>query len=90
MSRHAPSACTRPPPVGPAAAPGGRPLSNRRTGAARRRVASADRAATATLAGEADLVTNPPERTMKGMVFTEFLEMVEARWSPDLVDDLVD
>ncbi|MCA3178144.1 MAG: heme NO-binding domain-containing protein [Burkholderiaceae bacterium] len=27
---------------------------------------------------------------MKGMVFTEFLEMVEARWSPDLVDDLVD
>jgi hypothetical protein len=27
---------------------------------------------------------------MKGMVFTEFLEMVEARWSPDLVDDLVE
>ena len=27
---------------------------------------------------------------MKGMVFTEFLEMVEARWSADLVDDLVE
>jgi hypothetical protein len=27
---------------------------------------------------------------MKSMVFTEFLEMVEARWSPDLVDDRVD
>jgi hypothetical protein len=27
---------------------------------------------------------------MKGMVFTEFLEMVEDRWSPDLADDLVE
>jgi hypothetical protein len=27
---------------------------------------------------------------MKGMMFTEFLEMVEERWSPDLVDDLLD
>ncbi|MFZ4758976.1 MAG: heme NO-binding domain-containing protein [Burkholderiaceae bacterium] len=27
---------------------------------------------------------------MKGMVFTEFLEMVEARWSPDLADELLE
>jgi len=27
---------------------------------------------------------------MKGMVFTEFLEMVEARWSADMADDLVE
>jgi hypothetical protein len=27
---------------------------------------------------------------MKGMVFTEFLEMVEDRWSPDVVDTLLD
>jgi hypothetical protein len=27
---------------------------------------------------------------MKGMVFTEFLEMVEDRWSPDMVDTLLD
>lgn len=27
---------------------------------------------------------------MKGMVFTEFLEMVEQQWSADLVDDLID
>lgn len=27
---------------------------------------------------------------MKGMVFTEFLEMVESRWSPDMVDTLLD
>jgi hypothetical protein len=27
---------------------------------------------------------------MKGMMFTEFLEMVEERWSPELVDDLLE
>lgn len=27
---------------------------------------------------------------MKGMVFTEFLEMVEDRWSPEMVDTLLD
>lgn len=27
---------------------------------------------------------------MKGVVFTEFLEMVEARFSADLVDDVID
>jgi hypothetical protein len=26
---------------------------------------------------------------MKGMVFTEFMEMVEARWSLDMVDDII-
>ena len=27
---------------------------------------------------------------MKGMVFTEFLEMVEAKFSPEMVDDIID
>lgn len=27
---------------------------------------------------------------MKGMVFTEFLEMVEAKFSADMVDDIID
>jgi len=27
---------------------------------------------------------------MKGMVFTEFMEMVENRFSPDMVDDIID
>ena len=27
---------------------------------------------------------------MKGMVFTEFLEMVETRFSPDMVDDIIE
>ena len=27
---------------------------------------------------------------MKGVVFTEFLEMVEARFSADVVDDIID
>jgi hypothetical protein len=27
---------------------------------------------------------------LKGLVFTEFLEMVEARWSAEMVDDIID
>jgi hypothetical protein len=30
------------------------------------------------------------DAAMKGMMFTEFLEMVEERWSAELVDDLLD
>lgn len=32
----------------------------------------------------------PMEPRMKGVVFTEFLEMVEARFSLDMVDDIID
>ena len=27
---------------------------------------------------------------MKGIVFTEFLELVESKWGADMVDDLID